>query len=71
MRVSGKISDERESPDVPGDDDSASDFASSGGDEAPGYGEELGRMEDVPLSDPVRMYLREIGKVPLLSGCSF
>lgn len=63
-----KISDERESPDVPGDDDSASGFASSGGDEAPGYGEELGRMEDVPLSDPVRMYLREIGKVPLLSG---
>ncbi len=63
-----KISDEGESPDVSGDDDSASDFASSGGDEAPGYGEELGRMEDVPLSDPVRMYLREIGKVPLLSG---
>ena len=28
----------------------------------------MGRMEDVPLSDPVRMYLREIGKVPLLSG---
>ncbi len=63
-----KISDAGESPDVSGDDDSASDFASSGGDEAPGYGEELGRMEDVPLSDPVRMYLREIGKVPLLSG---
>ncbi len=38
------------------------------GDDAPGYGEELGRMEDVPLSDPVRMYLREIGKVPLLSS---
>ncbi len=37
--------------------------------ETPDYGEvELGRMEDVPLSDPVRMYLREIGKVPLLSS---
>ena len=37
-------------------------------DDSPGYAEELGRMEDVPLSDPVRMYLREIGKVPLLSS---
>lgn len=36
--------------------------------ESPGYGEELGRMEDVPLTDPVRMYLREIGKVPLLDA---
>ncbi len=37
--------------------------------ETPDYGEvELGRMEDVPLSDPVRMYLREIGKVDLLSS---
>lgn len=37
-------------------------------DEEPSYGEQLGRMEDVPLSDPVRMYLREIGKVDLLSS---
>ncbi len=42
--------------------------AVSSGDDSPSYGEELGRMEDVPLSDPVRMYLREIGKVPLLSS---
>jgi RNA polymerase primary sigma factor len=37
-------------------------------DDSPGYAAALGRMEDVPLSDPVRMYLREIGKVPLLSS---
>ena len=46
--------------------DESGDFSAS--DEAPVYTEELGRMEDVPLSDPVRMYLREIGKVPLLSS---
>ena len=28
---------------------------------------ELGKLDDIPLTDPVRMYLREIGKVPLLS----
>ncbi len=47
--------------------EAAPEIASSG-DDSPTYGEELGRMEDVPLSDPVRMYLREIGKVPLLSS---
>lgn len=30
-------------------------------------GSELGKLDDIPLTDPVRMYLREIGKVPLLS----
>ena len=55
-----------ESDDALASDDS-SDYSTSV-DEAPTYVEELGRMEDVPLSDPVRMYLREIGKVPLLSS---
>ncbi|ADE57743.1 MULTISPECIES: RNA polymerase sigma factor RpoD [Aminobacterium] len=27
---------------------------------------EIGKLDDIPLTDPVRMYLREIGKVPLL-----
>lgn len=57
------ISDENEN----GTAENAADSESSDED-SPGYGEELGRMEDVPLSDPVRMYLREIGKVPLLSS---
>lgn len=29
--------------------------------------EEMGDLEDLPLSDPVRMYLREIGKISLLT----
>jgi len=41
-----------------------------------GVGEELlpsldgdfGRLDDIPLTDPVRMYLREIGKVSLLTA---
>lgn len=30
--------------------------------------EEMGDLEDLPLSDPVRMYLREIGKIPPLTS---
>ena len=29
---------------------------------------DLGKLDDIPLTDPVRMYLREIGKVSLLSA---
>ena len=29
---------------------------------------EIGKLDDIPLTDPVRMYLREIGKVPLLAA---
>ncbi len=52
----------------PSDGDSSAPEFTALSDDAPSYGEELGRMEDVPLSDPVRMYLREIGKVQLLSS---
>ena len=29
---------------------------------------EIGKLDDIPLTDPVRMYLREIGKVSLLTA---
>jgi RNA polymerase primary sigma factor len=29
---------------------------------------DIGKMDDIPLTDPVRMYLREIGKVSLLTA---
>lgn len=32
------------------------------------HSEEMGDLEDLPLSDPVRMYLREIGKILLLTS---
>jgi len=31
-------------------------------------GADIGKMDDIPLTDLVRMYLREIGKVPLLNA---
>ena len=34
----------------------------------PSFDLELGKLDDIPLTDPVRMYLREIGKVPLLDA---
>jgi RNA polymerase primary sigma factor len=36
--------------------------------EPPSPDMELGKLDDIPLTDPVRMYLREIGKVPLLNA---
>lgn len=36
--------------------------------DTPSYDDALGAIDDVPLSDPVRMYLREIGKVQLLTA---
>ncbi|HCL79647.1 MAG TPA: RNA polymerase sigma factor RpoD [Synergistaceae bacterium] len=36
--------------------------------EPPSLDMELGKLDDIPLTDPVRMYLREIGKVPLLDA---
>ncbi len=35
---------------------------------SPSFDLELGKLDDIPLTDPVRMYLREIGKVPLLDA---
>ena len=36
--------------------------------QATGPDDEVGDLEDLPLSDPVRMYLREIGKINLLTS---
>jgi RNA polymerase primary sigma factor len=36
--------------------------------QATGPDDEVGDLEDLPLSDPVRMYLREIGKIDLLTS---
>ena len=34
----------------------------------PAFDMEIGKLDDIPLTDPVRMYLREIGKVALLDA---
>ena len=34
----------------------------------PNIDSEMGKLDDIPLTDPVRMYLREIGKVSLLTA---
>ena len=34
----------------------------------PSLDSDLGKLDDIPLTDPVRMYLREIGKVSLLTA---
>ncbi len=34
----------------------------------PAIESEIGKLDDIPLTDPVRMYLREIGKVSLLTA---
>ena len=47
---------------------SAASSSSVSSDEDHGYVDELGKLDDIPLTDPVRMYLREIGKVPLLDA---
>jgi RNA polymerase primary sigma factor len=34
----------------------------------PAFDADIGKLDDIPLTDPVRMYLREIGKVALLTA---
>ena len=34
----------------------------------PSFDADIGKLDDIPLTDPVRMYLREIGKVALLTA---
>jgi RNA polymerase primary sigma factor len=34
----------------------------------PSFDADMGKLDDIPLTDPVRMYLREIGKVALLTA---
>ncbi|MDR1378302.1 MAG: RNA polymerase sigma factor RpoD [Synergistaceae bacterium] len=34
----------------------------------PSFDADMGKLDDIPLTDPVRMYLREIGKVSLLTA---
>ncbi|MDR2523182.1 MAG: RNA polymerase sigma factor RpoD [Synergistaceae bacterium] len=34
----------------------------------PSLNDDIGKLDDIPLTDPVRMYLREIGKVSLLNA---
>ena len=42
--------------------------SSASDDIATSIGADIGKLEDIPLTDLVRMYLREIGKVPLLNA---
>ncbi|GHS96549.1 RNA polymerase sigma factor SigA [Synergistales bacterium] len=39
-----------------------------GEDYVPSIDGDIGKLDDIPLTDPVRMYLREIGKVSLLTA---
>jgi RNA polymerase primary sigma factor len=57
MELGIDLVEEEKQKDGEGDEESAP---------AAEFTEEMGNLEDLPLSDPVRMYLREIGKIPLL-----
>jgi len=57
MELGIKVVDEEKDEDIFTGEDSLVESAEG----------EVGKLEDIPLTDPVRMYLREIGKVSLLT----